>query len=143
MTNSPLSLLGWSHVLGVENVWSALLIEGSEFPKCHVLHVLLPFSLINFSPSLFPFHSSLSSPLPPLLTENSSFHLTLCAYLFLSTSSFWIVGSLSLFVPIYSAAKAVQLGHYVVVDPRRVELYSFGGSCHLLSDNRATLQGVQ
>lgn len=31
----------------------------------------------------------------------------------------------------------------MVVDPRRIELYSFGGGCHLLSDNRATLQGVQ
>lgn len=108
-----------------------------------------PFD-INLSPSLFPFHSSFSSPLPPHLTENShifftftSFHLTLRAYPFLSTSFVWIAGSLSLFVPIYSAAKAVQFGHYVVVDPRRIELYSFGGSCHLLSDNRATLQGVQ
>lgn len=36
--NSQLSLLCQSHVPGVENVLSALLLEESEFPKCHVLH---------------------------------------------------------------------------------------------------------
>lgn len=69
--NSQLSLLCQSHVLGVENVLSALLFEESEFPKCHVLHVLLllPFNTSTNPP--FPsLHPSLLSFLPLQFTES-------------------------------------------------------------------------
>lgn len=89
MTNSQLSLLCWSHVLGVENVWSALLIEGLEFPKCHVLHVLLPFSLW-YKPQSFP----LSFPLLTLVTSPSTSHRKL---IFLPLPLFTL-----LFVPAFS-----------------------------------------
>lgn len=59
-----------------------------------------PFD-INLSPSLFPFHSSLSSPLPPHLTENSSFlPLTLFTLLFVPTFSYppLLFGLLDLFL---------------------------------------------